>query len=71
MCLYESQVWQVMITYGGIILSFIKMVGAEQCPEERVLFVCMHVCMHQCWPARVRVRARSASAHQTIHLEVI
>lgn len=33
--LYESLAWQVMITYGGIILSFIKMVGAEQHPEER------------------------------------
>lgn len=32
MYLYESQVWEVMITYGGIILSFIKMVGAEQHP---------------------------------------
>lgn len=32
--LYESQVWRVMITYGGIILSFIMLVTAEQHPEE-------------------------------------
>jgi len=31
--LYESQVWHIMITYGGIILSFIKMAGVEQHPE--------------------------------------
>lgn len=54
MYLYESQVWQVMITYGGIILSFIKMGGAEQRPEERecvymrFLCVCKHACMHRC-----------------------
>lgn len=61
--LYESHVWQVMITYGGIILSFIKEVGAEQRPEEcqRVCVcvcafcVCMHACMHQCWPVCERV----------------
>lgn len=29
MYLYDSQVWQVMITYGGIILSFIKTGGVE------------------------------------------
>lgn len=27
--LYESHVWLGLITYGGIILSFIKRVGAE------------------------------------------
>lgn len=35
MYLYESQVWRVMITYGGIILSFIK-TGAEHHPEVHV-----------------------------------
>lgn len=35
---YESHVWLGLITYGGIILSFIKRVGAEQRPEE-----CEHV----------------------------
>lgn len=38
MYLYESHVWLGLITYGGIILSFIKRVGAAQCPEE-----CEHV----------------------------
>lgn len=35
MYLYESRVRRVMITYGGIILSFIK-TGAEQHPEVHV-----------------------------------
>lgn len=57
--LYESQVWQVMITYGGIILSFIKMVGAEQRPEERE---CVHALFVSVWArmyASVCVRVRA------------
>lgn len=51
MYLYESQVCHVMITYGGIILSFIKMVGAQQRPEEReCVYVqyCERVSTHVC-----------------------
>ena len=68
-----------MITYGGIILSFIKMVGAKQRPGGRryvrVLFLC--VCTHAwisaglCVCVCVCVRARRASLHQKVHLEVI
>lgn len=57
MCLYESQVWRAMITYGGIILSFIKMVGVEQHPAGHVC-VCS-VRMHA-W-TRMCARLRSAS----------
>lgn len=75
MYLYESHVWQVMITYGGIILSFIKMVGAAQRPEGRQ-YVCMCflcVCTHAWISAGLCMceRARMASPHQKVHLEVI
>lgn len=45
MYLYESHVWLGLITYGGIILSFIKRVGAEQRPEEcePVCFLCVRI----------------------------
>lgn len=71
---YESHVWLGLITYGGIILSFIKRVGAEQRPEEcehvyEHFFVCTHPCARQYWS--VCVRARRASVHQKIHLELI
>lgn len=51
MYLYESHVWLGLITYGGIILSFIKSLGAEQRPQEcehvykRFLCVRIHVCV--------------------------
>lgn len=71
--LYESHVWLGLITYGGIILSFIKTVGAEQRPEEcehvykRFLCMCINVGVCVC----VCEQARSASVHQKIHLELI
>lgn len=50
MYLYESQVWQVMITYGGIILSFIKVEAAEQLPEVSecvyIRFFCRRLSTH-------------------------
>lgn len=54
MDLYESHVWLGLITYGGIILSFIKRAGAKQRPEEgeRVYKRFFSVCAH---PVSVRV----------------
>lgn len=50
MYLYESHVWLGLITYGGIILSFIKRVGAEQRPEEcepvYKRFLCVRIHAH-------------------------
>lgn len=71
--MYESHVWLGLITYGGIILSFIKRVGAEQTPEEcehvykRLMRASTHVRVSVCRC----VRARRAPLHQKIHLELI
>lgn len=55
MYLYESQVWPVMITYGGIILSFIK-TGTEPHPEVHVsvYMSCSQGSEHACMDGDVR-----------------
>lgn len=72
--MYESQVWQLMITYGGIILSVIKMVGAKRPVELECVYMCFCECVST--PVCISVycmcvRAKRASPHQKIHLEVI
>lgn len=72
---YESHVWLGLITYGGIILSFIKRVGAEQRPEEcehvYKRFLCVRIHARVSVGLCVCVRARRASVDQKIHLELI
>lgn len=51
--LYGSHVWLGLITYGGIILSFIKRVGAEEGEHVCKLNACMHPCACQCLSVRV------------------